>query len=192
MVRILGERGKLRWGDLIPVSALLSIASEFSQISDGILQDLHSLRSAVCGLSWLTDFRCRALINIYLLHGRLNIPSEANKLRRSYLGLVFSLILYRSLSWRLCDLRVLVSWYNDTLVLADRLLNVFHGITDLIAFRCTMLGWKSVTWKLQLFEVDPGQHWVLHNDRCFILMIVIEGQEVTQTLFRLDFWCRRR
>ena len=50
-----------------------------------------------------------------------------------------------------------------------------------------MLGREGVTWELQLFQVDPGQHRVLNYDGGLDLMIIIEGQEVTQTLFRFNF-----
>ena len=68
---------------------------------------------------------------------------------------------------------------------------MFNGVRDVFAFWCVLLDGESVTWELQLFEVDPGQHWVLHYHRCLNLMAIIEGQEVTQTLFRLNFWCQR-
>jgi len=58
MLRGLGERRKLGWGDLVPVSALFSFVSEFCEMPDGILQDLDPLRRAVCGLGCLAYFRC--------------------------------------------------------------------------------------------------------------------------------------
>ena len=60
----LGERRKLGWRDLVPVSALFRFVSEFREMPDGILQDLDPLGSAVCGLSSLAYFRCRGLVRI--------------------------------------------------------------------------------------------------------------------------------
>ena len=69
---------------------------------------------------------------------------------------------------------------------------MLHGIRDVFTLWDILLDRESVTWELQLFEVDPGQHWVLHYHRCLDLIIIIEGQEVTKTLFWFNFWCRRR